>query len=104
MNTSESMDADATTSDLKPTYKVPEEFFKLKGKGECRGNWVYVCQKCQATVSASYNSRANLKRHIRAKHTRSVAGFEAACPDGRKKDAPAAEKGKSCGLIDFFVS
>ena len=67
-------------------YKVPEEFFKLKGQGSCVGNWIFTCQKCiNKTVSASYSTRANLRAHVQRVHKQSLKKFNDLCAEADRR-------------------
>ena len=70
-----------------PAYFVPETLFQIKGPGSTAGNWLYDCKKClNKTISVNVKSRANLKNHVKSKHSSSLKEFEELCAayDNRK--------------------
>ena len=84
--------ASTTADDFKPTYVVPAEYFTLQGRGAAKGSWLFKCCKCvNKIIAASYTTRANLKSHIKSKHTASYQDFEEKCSktDKRKRKHPS---------------
>jgi hypothetical protein len=77
--------SDSETS-LRPEYFVPENFFVLSGPGEVEGNWKFKCVKCyNTTISASYKTRYNLKKHVVSKHRYSLAEWDTKIKDHDKR-------------------
>lgn len=83
----------SSNSSKEVTFKVPAEFFILKGPSSTKDSYKFTCQRCMSVISCSYKSRYNLTQHIKSKHTQALHKFQSLCGalDGRKKSGAAAD-------------